>query len=58
MLLLGLNTMKMVGVIGTPPAGQRKIKDVLTLNVLVTLLVFSRGGPLTTLLPSQQACHL
>jgi len=48
----------MVGVIGTPPAGQRKIKDVLTLNVLVTLLVFSRGDPLTTLLPSRQACHL
>jgi len=48
----------MVGVIGTTPAGQRKIKDVLTLNVLVTLLVFNLAGPLTTLLLSQQVCHL
>ena len=30
----------MVAVIGTPPAGQRKTKDVQIQNALVTLLVF------------------
>jgi hypothetical protein len=48
----------MVAVIGTQLVGQRKIKDVLILNELVTLLVFNLGGPLTFLLLSQQVCHL
>jgi hypothetical protein len=39
----------MAVVIGTQRVGQRKTKDVLILNVLVTLLVFNRVGPLTTL---------
>jgi hypothetical protein len=39
----------MVAVIGTQLVGQRKIKDVLILNELVTLLVFNPAGPLTTL---------
>jgi len=47
--LLGLNTMKKVAVIGTQPVGQRKIKGVLILNVLVTLLVFNLVVPLITL---------
>ena len=40
----------MVAVIGTQPAGQRKTKDVLTQNELVTLLVFNRTVPLKSLL--------
>ncbi len=39
----------MAVVIGTQPVGQRKTKDVLILNELVTLLVFNRAGPLATL---------
>jgi hypothetical protein len=39
----------MAVVIGTQRVGQRKTKDVLILNVLVTLLVFNRAGPLATL---------
>jgi hypothetical protein len=41
--------MKKVAVIGTQPVGQRKIKGVLTLNVLETPLVFNLVGPLITL---------
>ena len=48
----------MVAVIGTQLVGQRKIKDVLILNELVTLLVFNLAGLLTFLLLSQQVCHL
>ena len=36
----------------------KKNKGVLTLNVLVTRLVFNLSGPLITLSLSQQVCHL